>query len=220
MVVGLRKNGASVGAGLAFWLGNPTLNPAVLVFMVFALSWKWAILRLVVGLILVFGVSYAAARLFGQERIADEEVAQLAAPPGAPAGSIVVRWFKNLGRLMIGLLPEYLIMVVLLGAARAWLFPTASLAAGNDLVWIVLLAVAGVLFVIPTAGEIPIVQTMLGYGLGIGPAGALLMTLAPLSVPSVAMVWSVFPKKVLAFTVASLVVLGVLSGIAALAFGF
>lgn len=218
--MGLRKNGASVGAGLAFWLGNPTLNPAVLVFMVFALSWKWAALRLAVGLILVFGVSYIAARLFNRVEIANEEVAGLVAPPGAPAGSIVVRWFKNLGRLMIGLLPEYLIIVLLLGAARAWLFPAASLAIGNDVGWIVLLAVVGTLFVIPTAGEIPIVQTMLGYGLGTGPAGALLMTLAPLSAPSIAMVWSVFPKKVLAFTVASLIVLGILSGIVAIALGF
>ena len=220
VVVGLRKNGVSVGAGLAFWLGNPTLNPATLVFMLFALSWKWALLRLVVGMILVFGVSYVASRWFAGERVDEARLAALAPPPGAPAGSIVARWFQNLGRLMIGLLPEYLIMVVLLGAVRAWLFPAASLAAGNDFAWIVLLAIAGTLFVIPTAGEIPIIQSMLGYGLGVGPAGALLMTLAPLSVPSVAMVWSAFPKRTLAFTVASVVIVGVLSGVAALALGF
>ncbi len=220
MVVGLRTNGVSVGAGLAFWLGNPTLNPATLVFILFALSWKWALLRLVVGVLIVFGVSSVASRWFAAEQVDEAGLAALAAPAGAPAGSIVARWFQNLGRLMIGLLPEYLIMVVLLGAARAWLFPAASLAGGNDLVWIVLLAVAGTLFVIPTAGEIPIVQSMLGYGLGVGPAGALLMTLAPLSVPSVAMVWSAFPKRALAFSVAALVILGILSGVVALALGF
>ena len=58
------------------------------------------------------------------------------------------------------------------------------------------LAIAGTLFVIPTAGEIPIIQTMLGFGVGAGPAGVLLMTLAPLSLPSLVMVSKVFPWRV------------------------
>lgn len=43
--------------------------------------------------------------------------------------------------------------------------------------WVVAMAVAGCLFVIPTAAEIPIVQTMMLAGMGTAPALALLMTL-------------------------------------------
>ena len=50
--------------------------------------------------------------------------------------------------------------------------------------WVVAMAVAGCLFVIPTAAEIPIVQTMMLAGMGTAPALALLMTLPAVSLPS------------------------------------
>jgi uncharacterized protein len=59
------------------------------------------------------------------------------------------------------------------------------------------LAVAGTLFVIPTAGEIPIIQTMLSFGMGAGPAGVLLLTLAPVSLPSLVMVGRASPWRLL-----------------------
>ena len=220
VVVGMRKNGVSIGAALAFWLGSPTLNPATLFFILFAFSWKWALLRLIVGAVLVFGVAGIAGRLFTKENVPIADLSALEVAPPPPAGSLVVRWFQTLARLTVGLLPEYLIIVLVLGAARAWLFPATSLAAGNSLLVIVSLAIAGTLFVIPTAGEVPIVQTMLHYGIGVGPAAALLMTLAPVSAPSGAMVWSVFPKRVLAFVGGAIVVAGILSALIALALGF
>jgi uncharacterized protein len=47
---------------LPAWLGNPTLNPAVLVFLLFTLGWQWAHLRLVLGAVLVFGGAWVATR--------------------------------------------------------------------------------------------------------------------------------------------------------------
>src|ERR671934_270223 len=96
------------------------------------------------------------------------------------------------------------------GAARAWLFPAVGAEAGNSLLVIAGLAVAGALFAIPTAGEIPIIQTMRGFGLGAGPAGALLMTLAPISLPSLLMIGRAFPRRVLAVVLVVTVALGVL----------
>src|SRR5690606_21425263 len=65
---GLRKRHVSVGAGLAFWIGNPVLNPATLVFMTFVLSWRFTLLRIAFGLLLTFGVSYLADRYAGKGR--------------------------------------------------------------------------------------------------------------------------------------------------------
>lgn len=218
VVVSMRRQGVSVGSALAFWLGSPSLNPATIVFIFFVLSWKWALLRLAAGLILVFGASFLAERLFAGTTIPADHVPGLAAAETTDRGTIAGRWLKTLGRLLIGLLPEYLIFVVILGAARAWLFPTVGLTAGNSLLVIIGLAIAGTLFVIPTAGEVPIIQSMLRFGMGTGPAGALLMTLAPISVPSVSMVWSVFPRQVLIFVVSSVAIVGILSGLVAIAF--
>ncbi len=59
---------------------------------------------------------------------------------------------------------------------------------------------SGCLFVIPTAAEIPIVQTMMLAGMGFAPALALLITLPAVSVPSLIMLRKAFPAKALWLT--------------------
>ena len=62
LAAGLRRQKVSVGAALAFWIANPVLNPATLVFMGFVLGWGFSALRLVAGIVLVLGVSLVAQR--------------------------------------------------------------------------------------------------------------------------------------------------------------
>jgi uncharacterized membrane protein YraQ (UPF0718 family) len=83
------------------------------------------------------------------------------------------------------------------------------------LIWILAFAGAGALFVIPTAGEVPIVQAMLALGIAVGPAAALLMTLPPISMPSLAMVRNSFRPRLLVMVSCGVVILGSLAGIAA-----
>jgi len=141
----------------------------------------------------------------------------LADPDQAPSFS---RWLKKLGSMTVRLIPEYMVLVLLLGAARAWLFPHISPAIGNQLGWIAAMAIAGTVFVIPTAGEVPIIQAMLSLGMGVGPAGALLMTLAPISLPSLVMTRKAFPPRVIVGVVAAVVAIGIVSGLLAIALGF
>jgi len=60
---------------------------------------------------------------------------------------------------------------------------------------------------------------MLGYGVGAGPAGALLMTLAPLSLPSLVMLGRTFPTRVLLALAGLTVALGITGGLLAMALG-
>lgn len=39
VAAGMRRQQVSMGGALAFWMGNPVLNPATLVFMGFVLGW-------------------------------------------------------------------------------------------------------------------------------------------------------------------------------------
>jgi uncharacterized membrane protein YraQ (UPF0718 family) len=213
VALGLRKNGSSVGASLAYWLGNPIINPATLVFMGFVLGWHWVGLRLVVGVFLVFLVAYLVGRL------ADHENESAVLPLGEPqhselAASIWILWLKSLWRLSKGVIPEYLVLVCLLGAVRAWLFPAVTPAV-NGLSWTLFFAFTGTLFVIPTAGEIPIVQTLMSFGLGAGPAAALLTALPALSLPSLLMLHKAIPVKALAITWLAVFLASILSGGAA-----
>ena len=138
----------------------------------------------------------------------------------APQSASVRGWLTRFTRLVIRLIPEYLVLVLILGATRAWLFPIASPALGNDLGWIALMSAAGLLFVIPTAGEVPIVQAMLALGVGAGPAAALMMTLPPVSLPSLAMTGKVLPIRVLAMISLVVLVMGIVAGLLAVLFKF
>jgi uncharacterized membrane protein YraQ (UPF0718 family) len=220
VVAGLRARQASPGGAIAFWLGNSVLNPATLVFMGFVLGWHWAGLRLVLGIAMVFGLGYLANRLVTptEAQAADARLVELVGEQRD--GNPFARWLSIFARMAVRLVPEYIVLVLLLGAARAWLFPQVGPEIGNDIVWIVALAVAGMLFVIPTAGEVPIVQAMLSLGMGVGPAGALLMTLPPISVPSLAMLARSFRPRVLTVVAVGVVGFGVLAGLLAMALGF
>ncbi len=215
MALGLRKSGCSVGATLAYWMGNPMLNPATMVFMGFVLGWRWVGLRVLVGVPLVFLVAYVANWFVRPEEVVTAPAAPAVAADD-PRGSIWQRWLGALWQLSIGLIPEYAVIVLLLGAARAWLFPAVTPGA-DGLLWTLGLAAAGVLFVIPTAGEIPIVQTLMAFGLGVGPAAALLTTLPPVSLPSLVMVGKAVPARVLVFLGLIVAALGLVS--AAIAVG-
>ncbi|QQZ11308.1 permease [Heyndrickxia vini] len=210
MAVGLRKKNVSVGAALAFWIGNPMINPATLVFMTFVLSWKFTLIRLFIGLVLTFGVSYVANRFTKEVQSIDmDQVIH----SDEPNGHFFTRWMKSIWMMIIYIVPAYVLSVVVLGAGRVWLFPHLSDSMANSLMGIIIFAIAGMLFVIPTAAEIPIIQTFISLGLGGGPAAALLVTLPAISLPSILMVAKSFPKKVLLFVIFSVVILGIMCGL-------
>lgn len=213
VAAGMRQRRASVGSVVAWWLSNPVLNPATLVFMGFVLGWGWAVFRIMFGIAMVLGIAYLAERFSGSRETDGFEQA-LAPDAEVSSEPLLIRWGREFMTLAIKLLPEYLVIVFLLGAARAWLFPV--LGAHDSLIWIGAMAIAGTLFVIPTAGEIPIVQAMLALGMGAGPAGALIMTLPAISWPSLAMLGSVFDLRVRLVITAGVVLSGVIAGLVAM----
>lgn len=217
LAVSLRRRGVPATSALAYWIGNPTLNPAVLAIIAVVLPWQWVAVRIAAGLLLVFAIPPLVARLAGP----------LAAAPVGPAGSLAVpdeadepitatsvaRTFaKTFGKLAVTLLPEYLVIVLAVGAFRPWLFPLGGHLASWGILAMLLLAVTGALFVIPTAGEIPIIQGLLSAGLGAGPVGVLVLTLPAVSLPSLVMVARSFPRRVLAAVFGAVVILGVACG--------
>ena len=224
VVVGLRKQRAAAGPSVAFWLSNTMLNPATLVFTGFVLGWNWTLLRVVLSVPMVFGLGYLANRFAAKESTASvdalrREPEPAPEPDAQSMADIARRWVTVFARMTLRLIPEYVVIVLLLGAARAWMFPHIGPDIGEQWFWIVALAVAGMLFVIPTAGEVPIVQAMLALGMGVGPAAALLMTLPPVSLPSMAMLGRSLSWQLLLALAAAVVAFGVLAGMIASGLG-
>lgn len=213
VAAGMRRQQVSMGGALAFWLGNPLLNPATLVFMGFVLGWQFTLIRLVAGLATVLVVATLVQKWV-------KETPLPAAEPEAikpePQDGFFSRWLRALWSLFWSTIPVYILAVLVLGAARVWLFPHVDGLVGNTLFWVIAMALAGCLFVIPTAAEIPIVQTMMLAGMGTGPALALLITLPAVSVPSLIMLRKAFPAKALWLTGGLVVLSGSVVGTLAL----
>lgn len=184
IVRSLRRCGVSPANAVAFWLGNPVLNPAVIAFLAIVAPWSWVVTRVAVGLVVVLGLPALVARLV--------PATPVALPPAAPASAPVepdVRAFpRALARLAVVLVPEYLVVVLLVGGFRGWLLPVGDTATDLPVLITLAAAVLGALVVIPTGGEIPLLAGLAAAGVGEGPLGALLIALPAISLPSLVMV--------------------------------
>jgi uncharacterized protein len=211
VAVTLRRGGVSMASAVAYWLGNPLLNPAVLVFLLLVAPWQWTATRLVVGAATVFVGAAVVARL------AERPGPAASIEPPAPAEStrpraVAGRFVGSLLRLSLVLLPEYLVMVLLVGAFRGWLLAMGPGAAAASVAAVILVAVIGTLVVIPTAGEIPIMQGMALVGVSSGVLGALLITLPAVSAPGIAMVVRGFGWRATVATTVLVIVAGLIGG--------
>ena len=188
----------------AFWLGNPALNPVVLVLCLAVLPWPWAVLRLVAGLAVV-AAGIAAARW--EERrplvVADAPEEAAVAEPPVLVGSLPRALREGAGRpdqpaaagvprrrLRARRLPQRPVPDRRRGAGgrrsspSRWSSPGCSCRcrpAGRWRWW----------------------PPGLAAGMPVPAAAALLVTLPMLSLPSLLMVRSVVPRRVLERTVAA-----------------
>lgn len=217
VAVGLRRRGTSLEAAVSYWLGNPVLNPAVLVFLFLVAPWQLGVVRIIVGLVLVFVAVPLVVRLVGRGRatVPDEAVPGLRDTPddARSVADLPGRYLRSLGRIAVVLVPEYLVVVLLVGLVSGWLSDFAGLDRQLGVLAVLIAAVVGTLLVIPTAGEIPVVLALVAAGVGAGSAGALLITLPALSLPSMIMVGRAMGWRVTTAVAGSVVVAGLLSGL-------
>lgn len=215
VAVGLRRRGAATAASLAYWIGNPVLNPAVMVFLFLVAPWQYGVVRIVVGTVLVFAVTALVVRLAGRRRPADvlpTTEASTAPPDPTQLRALPLRYARSLTRLALILIPEYFVVVMIIGGLSGWWSSFASLDAQLGAFAVVVCAIIGTLLVIPTGGEIPVVLAASAAGVGAGTAGALLITLPALSVPSMVMVGRAMSWRVTVAMAGAVAATGLVSG--------
>lgn len=211
LAVTLRREGAPRSTVLAYWVGNPVLNPAVLAFLALACPWQWVLTRIVIGCLLVFGATALVASMAGEG--GEGQAAPDSLPPdGLELRGAPTRFGRELIRLSVTLLPEYLLVLFALGLFRGWIFPLGGSASHAGVVAVLIAASLGTLVVIPTAGEIPILQGLAAVGVGAGPIGALLVTLPAISLVSMAMVARALSPRVTLAMAGAVAVAGILAG--------
>lgn len=180
----LRGSGVMRSAALAYWVGNPLLNPAVLIFLALVLPWQYVLTRLVFGILIAVGASALIGRwIKGRAEVAPEQILE-----SPRLSSLPVRYARSLSKFTLILVPEHLALVFIIGLISPWLSGVYGLEAQVGAIAVVIAAVVGTLLVIPTGGEIPIIIALLAVGVGAGVTGALLIVLPALSIPSMVMV--------------------------------
>ncbi|OBI33712.1 permease [Mycobacterium sp. E1386] len=213
VAVTLRRNGVTPAAAVAYWLGNPLLNPAVLVFLLFVAPWQWTLARVVVGVATVLGVGAAVGWLSRPSDPDPTAPGAIPTPVDDRSAGTPRRFVRALLWLALFLLPEYAVLVLLVGAFRGYLLALGQPAHRGlllGLLLVVVVTIAGTLMVIPTAGEIPILQGLALLGASSGTIGALLITLPAVSVPGAAMVARSFGWKTTATATGMVVAAGLL----------
>jgi uncharacterized membrane protein YraQ (UPF0718 family) len=216
LAVGLRKRGVSTTASLAYWLGNPVLNPAVMVFLFLVAPWQFGVVRIIIGVVVVVGGAALIARLFAPDRAETALPPELRSPaPADPVSfrQLPLRFARSLMQLALILVPAYFVVVLLLGVVSGWLSDFSSLDARLGIVAVLVAAVIGTLLVIPTGGEIPVVLALTAAGVGAGTVGALLITLPAVSLPSMVMVGRALSWRVTAAMAGTVAVAGLAAGV-------
>lgn len=231
ITVSMRRSKVPVAAALAYWLGNPLLNPVVLIILAVVLPWPYVVSRIAIGVLVVFGVAPLVAKVsrttIATRRAGRVEAASLASSPdGGPWASDLMdedagpapslrRYAWAVLRLAAIILPEYFIVVLAMGAFRGWLLPighSAAWGAGAIGLAMVLAAVGGTLLVIPTAAEVPVILGLLAVGVPTLVVGVLLVALPAISLPSMAMVGRWISWRTTALTGAAVMLCALAAG--------
>lgn len=210
VAVSMSRGRVPIPSVVAYWLGNPVLNPAVLVFLALVGPWEWVATRLLVGIALVIGAAALAARLVPGRR-ADPASAVPSGADREDEPPSLASFLRSLGRFSITLVPEYLGLVFLVGVAAHLLSWDAGWVTGGGL-GLVALAVVALLMVIPTGGEIPVLIALAAAGASPWVLGLVLLALPAVSLPSLLMVGRALTWRVTAATAGAVVGSGVLAG--------
>ncbi len=218
LAVTLRRDGAPPSAALAYWIGNPVLNPLVLAFLAVVAPWQWVLTRIVVGALLVFGATAWVGRLAPADAAVPLPT-PAATPPRAPLPSAPERYLRTFVRLTVTLVPLYVAAVFAIGLLRGWLLPIDAAAVHWAVPSVLAAAALGILVVIPTAGEIPILLALSAAGVSGATIGVLLITLPAISLASMVMVARTFSIKLTAAMAGAVALCGLLGGGVLLALG-
>jgi len=208
---GVYERSARLGPSLALMLAAPALNPAALILTFMLFDYKVGLVRLGAGITAVLFTGMIADKLLGRTSVScDKDDWQAAARP-----TDFVHFLRACARVAVRLVPM-IIIGVLLSMVIAQFVPagTYNSSAAKFLAIIVVAAIA-VPLALPTFFEIPLALILLGSGLPVGAAVAVLIAGPSVNLPSLFTITRSTNWKVAAVVAASIWALAVASGILA-----
>ncbi|PLR78706.1 permease [Bacillus sp. V3-13] len=211
VVVGMLQKKLRFGFVMIFLFASPVLDPTILTLMGALLGWKVAIIYTVITTIfsIVIGFTLEA---FGFEN-AVKNVIISGGKEQSSKFNLKKAWDETLS-LMKTVYP-YLIIGAFIGSIIHGAIPTDFITTyfGGDQWWLIpVAAIIGIPLYIRLSTIIPIAQIMIVKGMALGPVMAIMISSTGASLPEVALLNSIFHKRLVVAFLLSVFTMSTLSG--------
>lgn len=211
VIVNLLQQKVRFGIVMVFLFASPVLDPTIITLMAVLLGPKVAIAYTLITAILA-GLIGLALEKFGFEKEVKNVVMT-----GYQKTDKTFSWrdVVNDSLALLKTVYPYLLIGALIGSIISGFVPTEFIATyfGGESWWLVpVAAVVGIPLYIRLSTMIPISQILVLKGMALGPVMALIISSAGASLPEIALLHSIFQRKLIIAFVASVISLSTLSG--------
>lgn len=212
IVVNLLNKKVRFAIVMIFLFASPVLDPTIITLMSATLGLKVAIIYTVLTSLLSVVIGFALEK-FGFEKYV-KNVIMTGYQPAETRSNIKGALIDTL-KLMKTVYP-FLIIGAAIGAIIHGMVPTEWISAylGGEQWWLVpIAAILGIPLYIRLSSMIPISQIMIVKGMALGPVMALMISSAGASLPELALLNSIFQKRLVIAFVGSVFIMATLSGL-------
>src|SRR5215217_1111151 len=216
VLAGLLRSGAPFGPTMTFLFASPLLDPVVLGLLAFVIGLKGAALYAVVTFVASIGRGVLLARL-GLESDVKEAAYRDKGEDGCCSVDLLPAWrraWSEAWGFFVPVLP-YMLVGTAIGALVYGFIPTAwvaSVAGADQPLAIPMAAAFGVPIYVTAETFFPITSALLEKGMGLGAVVALIVIGMGVSLPEVSMLAGLFRVRLVSVLVASVFVVGIVSG--------
>ncbi|MCA1318952.1 permease [Bacillus tianshenii] len=211
VVVTLLQKKVPFGIVMVFLFASPVLDPTILTIMTAFLGWKVALFYTIITTILSVAIGLTLGKLGFEKQV--KNVILKSYHPEKKGFSIKQAASETL--VLMKTVYPYLIIGAGIGAIIHGAVPTSFITQyfGGDNWWLVpIAAIIGIPLYIRLSTMIPISQMMIAKGMALGPVMALVISSAGASLPELALLNSIFKKKLVAAFVLSVISMSTVSG--------
>ncbi|KZE40861.1 permease [Brevibacillus parabrevis] len=212
VVVNLLNKRIRFGIVMVFLFSSPVLDPTIITLMAAMLGAKVAIAYTIITSVLSVIIGFTLERLGFERQV--KQVVMTGFNETSKSFSLRAALVETMG-LMKTVYP-YLIIGAAIGAVIHGVVPTEWITTymGGDKWWMVpIAAIIGIPLYIRLSTMIPISQIMIAKGMALGPAMALMISSAGASLPELALLNSIFKKRLVGAFVVSVFTMSTISGL-------
>ncbi|WP_226680083.1 permease [Sutcliffiella horikoshii] len=211
MVVTLLRKKVPFGIVMVFLFASPVLDPTILTIMTALLGWKVTLIYTLTTTVLSIVIGLSLGVLGFEKQL--KKVLLKNYQPEIKGLNLKQSLAETL--TLIKTVYPFLLIGAAIGAIIHGAVPTSFITQylGGDSWWLVpIAAIIGIPLYIRLSTMIPISQMMIAKGMALGPVMALLISSAGASLPEVALLNSIFKKKLVAAFVISVISMSTISG--------